>query len=192
MGALFFALLCLPAGVAGCGGSPAISLARPGTAETGPSAAAATSPSTVTIQAEREYHVQADLDGDGADESVRLGPGSGGVRIDDGEVVYRSRGKWEVGSATLGDTDRDGLPEVVALLEDEEGVHIGLLAWRGGSYRERLVTSPIVPRPTSLRVRYDAAAEGDVIDLGEGPANVSTYRWNGFGFTIIERTGAGR
>ena len=41
--------------------------------------------------------------------------------------------------ALLGDTDRNGLPEVVTLL-DPDGRHLGLFAYFGGEYRERLVT----------------------------------------------------
>ena len=76
---------------------------------------------------------QVDLDGDGALETVELGRGHGGINIVDGDVGYRSRSKWSVVTADLGDADRNGLPEVVALLDGPDGRHLALIGWHGGS-----------------------------------------------------------
>lgn len=183
-------LILLVAGAAagmGCGAAASTAGAPPATAPPATSSSLR-DPAAST----RAYAVaaSADLDGDGTDETVWLGRGPGAVWIDDGGSSYSARVTWDVKAAALGDTDRDGLPEVVALLEDAAGTHVGLIAWRRDRYRERLVTSPIVPPPTSLTVRRDDAAGGDVIDLGEGGGRVSTYRWNGFGFTVVERAWA--
>ncbi|MHB1344428.1 MAG: FG-GAP repeat domain-containing protein [Thermoleophilia bacterium] len=183
-GALCAALFCLLVGVEACGGTPGRTLQGP--------AAPPTAYDTAAAPFSRESDRAADLDADGTNELIWLGRGSGAIRIVDGPVTYQARAKWMVREATIGDTDRDGLPEIVALLEDAEGVHVGLFAWRRDRYRERLVTSPIVPPPTSLMVRDDSTSKGDVIELGETDGTVSTYRWNGFGYTIVERAGAGR
>jgi len=183
-GALCAALLCLLVGVEACGGTPGRALQEP--------AAPPTAYDTAAASMSRGSDSAADLDGDGTDELIWLGRGWGAIHIVDGPVIYHARAKWMVREATIGDTDRNGLPEIVALLEDAEGVHVGLFAWRRDRYRERLVTSPIVPRPTSLAVRDDDASKGDVIELGETDGAVSTYRWNGFGYTVVERAGAGR
>lgn len=135
---------------------------------------------------------EADIDGDGENEHVWIGLGPGGLWIIDGPVTYQARERWRVRAATFGDTDRDGFREIVTLLDSDSGTHVGLFAWRIDRYRERLVTSPIRPRPTNLRIRYDPASSGDVIELTEPDGSIVTYRWNGFGFTDIGRTEAGR
>jgi hypothetical protein len=143
-----------------------------------------------------------DLDGDSTAEQLRVDGPSGSLTITDGDVVYRSRDKWHLVEACLGDTDGDGHPEVVALLDSEEGRHLGLFAYFGGEYRERLVTSELTPRPLSLQIvaGESGSAAGtddpdarvnDLVVLTEEAASGSTevrtttYRWNGFGFTAI-------
>jgi len=127
-----------------------------------------------------------DLDGDGALESVELAPGHGGINIVDGDVSYRSRPKWSVVAAELGDTDHNGLPEVVALLDGPDGRHLALIGRHGGRYHERLVSSALRPMPTDMKVHPDAGLGGDVIDLEmDGRLGTRTYRWNGFGFTDV-------
>ncbi len=133
--------------------------------------------------------VGADLDGDGADETVQLARGSEGIRITDGDVRYASRPKWRVVAAAIGDTDRNGLPEIVALLDGPRGRHLGLIGWHAGRYGERLVSSPLAPRPSGLTVRTGTAAGGDEIEVAE-PEGSTTYRWNGFGFIAIAGRGA--
>lgn len=136
--------------------------------------------------------VEADLDGDGVEETAWLGRGAGAIMIADGPHTYSARAKWAVVQATIADTDHDGLPEVVALVEDEEGRHVGLFAWRHDRYRERLVTSELVPTPAAMEVYNDPALGGDVIRLfGEAGRSI-IYRWNGFGFTVVEEAGTGR
>ena len=66
--------------------------------------------------------------------------------------MYRSRDKWRVVEAFIADADGNGLPEVTALLESSGGHHLGLFAWMGDRYRERLVTSPLTPLPLSLHI----------------------------------------
>ncbi len=82
----------------------------------------------------------ADLDGDGVAEQILIEGNSGRLVITDGATVYRSREKWRVVEGSLGDTDRNGLLEVVTLLDGPDGRHLGLFAYMGGEYRERLVT----------------------------------------------------
>ena len=144
----------------------------------------------------------ADLDADGALEEIFVDETDASLTISDGGVVYRSRDKWRVVEAHLGDTDQDGLLEVVTLLDSDEGRHIGLFAYFGGEYRERLVTSEITPRPITLEVvNFEEAIEngvivvgftGDLIALTQEPgagqtgSQTTLLRWNGFGFTGLE------
>ena len=129
---------------------------------------------------------QVDLDGDGVLETVELGRGHGGINIVDGDVGYHSRSKWSVVTADLGDTDRNGLPEVVALLDGPDGRHLALIGWHGGQYHERLVSSALRPAPRGMRVHLVPGLGGDVIDLDlGGQLGTRTYRWNGFGFTDV-------
>lgn len=129
---------------------------------------------------------QIDLDGDGISESVLLDHGPGGITIVDGDVGYRSRPKWWVVTAEMGDTDHNGTPEVVALLDGPDGRHLALIGWHAGMYHERLVSSVLQPKPRGLQVRRHAEPAGDVIDLDLGdPSGIVTYRWNGFGFTAV-------
>ena len=131
--------------------------------------------------------VSADLDGDGATEQILVDGTTRHITISDGATVYRSREKWQVLEASLADTDRNGLLEVVTLLDAADGRHLGLFAYVGGEYRERLVTSVLHPRPLSLRV----IADGLIVlteEPGAGQTGVqtTTYRWNGFGFTALD------
>ncbi|OFW68419.1 MAG: hypothetical protein A2Y74_05005 [Actinobacteria bacterium RBG_13_63_9] len=146
----------------------------------------------------------ADLDGDGASEQILIDKTTSSLSISDGNVAYHSRAKWRVADACVGDTDHNGLPEVVTLLDSEEGRHIGLFAYFGGDYRERLVTSEITPRPLALEVvNFEEALEdpkilttliGDMILLTQEPGpgrtglQTTLLRWNGFGFTRVEST----
>jgi len=130
----------------------------------------------------------ADLDDDGALELMLFDGDAGSLILTDGEVIYRSRDKWRVIEAHLGDADQDRLPEVVVLLDADDGRHIGLIAYFGGEYRERFVSSALVPRPVSLSISKADGAE-DVVVVTEEPAPGGTgtsvvYRWNGFGFAI--------
>lgn len=104
----------------------------------------------------------ADLDGDGSNEAIRIDEATASLTITDGDTVYHSRNKWRVVDAALGDTDRNGLLEVVTLLDSDDGRHLGLFAYFGGEYRERLVTAGLTPLPLSLRV-----LPGDLLELTE-------------------------
>jgi hypothetical protein len=143
-----------------------------------------------------------DLDADGSPEQVIVDGASATLTIRDGDVVYHSRDKWQVVEAHVGDTDHDGLLEVVTLVDGDDGRHIGLFAYFGGEYRERLVTQELSPRPLSLQVVTAgrptedeviaaALAAGDLIVVTEEPtpdatgAQTTIYRWNGFGFTAL-------
>lgn len=183
-GMLFVVALSGAAAVVGCGSDPSTSArsAEPRVAEGVPSPETHSGASRALV----------DLDGDDEEEQVWLGLGPGAVWIVDGPITYRAREKWLVRVAALGDSDRDGLPEVIALVEDDDGLHVALFAWRRDRYRERIVTSALSPRPTGLNVRHDPTAGGDVIDLAEGDGALSTYRWNGFGFTTVGGVEAGR
>ncbi len=144
---------------------------------------------------ESDIALSADLDGDGVAEQVLVEGVSRRLIIGDGENVYRSREKWQVAEAFLGDTDGNALLEVVTLLDDVDGRHLGLFAYMGDEYRERLVTSVLSPRPLSLLVVTDrdaaGSAAGDLIvlteesDSSESGVQSTTYRWNGFGFTAL-------
>ena len=129
----------------------------------------------------------ADLDGDIHLESILIDEATGALTIGDDDTVYHSRGKWRVAEACLGDTDGNGLLEVVTLLDADDGRRLGLFAHFGGEYRERLVTSILTPRPLSLRI-----LPGDLLELTEEPLpgqsglRTTVYRWNGFGFTVVD------
>jgi hypothetical protein len=130
--------------------------------------------------------VGADLDGDGRPEDVVLDRGPGAVWIQDGERSYRVRTKWKVLEGDIADTDHDGAPEVVCLVQDTAGRHLALFAWRSDRYRERLVTAPLAFSPGSLRVISDpAGGGGDALELTEEDGSTVVYRWNGFGFTTV-------
>lgn len=129
----------------------------------------------------------ADLDGDGTSEKILIHGTLASLTISDDEAVYRSREKWQVVEACLGDTDHDGLLEVVTLLDSDDGRHLGLFAYFGGEYRERLVTSELTPRPLSLQVGADGLVVlTEETASGETGVRTTTYRWNGFGFTALE------
>lgn len=145
----------------------------------------------------------ADLDGDGVPEEVLLSTKDGTLSITDGAVSYHSRARWRVVQAVLGDTDHNGQTEVVTLLDSQDGRHLGLFAYYGGQYRERLVTQPIRPAPVRIEVvdssllaagAVTAAGlplSGDLVVLiqkvGETDAALrrTLLSWNGFGFTRI-------
>ena len=141
--------------------------------------------------------LSADLDGDGVGEQALVEGISRRLVIRDGDTSYRSREKWVVVEACLGDTDQNGLLEVVTLLDDANGRHLGLFAYMGGEYRERLVTSVLNPRPLSLKVvREQNAGSGDDLLVlteestsSEDGVQTTTYRWNGFGFTALPPSG---
>ena len=150
---------------------------------------------TATVRPEVQVH-DLDLDGDGENERVTLAPGRGGIVIVDGATTYRSREKWTVIQAAIGDSDRDGNPEVVALLEEPRGRRLGLIGWHAGRYHERLVSSLLIPKPLAITIRDDPAHGGTVVIVLEDPTvsgegATTTYRWNGFGFTAVEGRGAG-
>jgi hypothetical protein len=146
----------------------------------------------------------ADLDGDGSQEEILVDTADFSLSFRDGAVVYHSREEWRIVQAVLGDTDRDGLTEVVTLLDSEDGRHLGLFAYFAGEFRERLVTQAISPAPIAIEIvdcsqnadsaggDESAAADGDVIVLVQEPAAGQTaarrtlLRWNGFGFTRIK------
>jgi hypothetical protein len=145
----------------------------------------------------------ADLDGDGESEEILIDGAPASLTITDGDVVYQSRDRWQVVEAGLGDTDHDGLLEVVTLLDSDEGRHLGLFAYFGGEYRERLVTSELSPRPVAFEIvpsdqatQGAISAAGDMVSLTLEPAPGQTEsqtvlcRWNGFGFTSIESPAA--
>jgi hypothetical protein len=141
----------------------------------------------------------ADLDNDGAREALRIAGAR--LTITDGDLVYHSREKWHIVDSSLGDVDGDGYLEVVTLVDDVEGRHIGLWAYFGGEYRERIVTSELATRPDALRVCnmehpgdygdvIPAAPNEDLIVLTGTPGDVTggppTFlRWNGFGFVEV-------
>jgi hypothetical protein len=148
--------------------------------------------------------VTADLDADQSLELIMIDPQDLSLHIEDGAISYHSRAKWRVFQALLGDTDNDTLTEVVALLDSAKGRHLGLFAYFGGEYRERLVTQEIGPAPIAIEIVHcgpatestaplvDTLAAGDVIVLVQEPPAGGTgtrrtlLRWNGFGFTRVE------
>ncbi len=140
----------------------------------------------------RARPVTADLDDDGVDETIRI-TDERRLLIDDDPAGYHSRDLWQIAQAFLGDTDGNGLLEIVALLDDERGRHLGLIAWMGDRYRERIVTRALTPRPVALEVV--PKAESDIVILDEESASApggivrTLYRWNGFGFTAVGEAG---
>jgi len=154
--------------------------------------------------------ISIDLDGDGTAEKVLIESQSGRLTITDDSTIYHSRQKWRVAAACLGDTDNNGLPEVLALLDASDGRHLGLFGYSSdgdlAKYRERLVTGVLRPKPLAMKVLTvgeaagesggsDGSTSGDIlvlteeIDSGLSGASTgsrdTTYRWNGFGFTAL-------
>ena len=142
--------------------------------------------------------VRVDLDNDGVAEQILLDPHDHAITIVDGPVSYRSRERWDVVQAALGDLDGDGMTEIVALLDSETGRHVGLFAYFGGEYRERLVSQAIDPAPSTMRIVASPSAS-DVMDCSylleleqpspeeAGSPQTIVLRWNGCGFTRIEQ-----
>jgi hypothetical protein len=181
-------LLSLLLGTSGCGGEPA---ARPNITH------------GVLVPGEP---IAADLDGDGVAEQVQIDPADDSITISDGSVFYRSRAKWKVVQAVLGDTDRNGLTEIVALLDSDKGRHLAVFACFGGAYRERLVTQAIDPAPLGIEIVADvtdggrrdtggsagAAGADELVVLIQPPPATggevqrTLLRWNGFGYTRVE------
>lgn len=149
-------------------------------------------PASPGLKLEPGRTYSADLDDDRAAESLLLDGDPGSLTITDGKTVYRSRDRWRVTEAHLSDIDQDGLPEVVALLDADDGRHLGMFAYFGGQYRERFVSSALSPRPLSLRISDSEGAEDVIVvteEAGPGRADaVVLYRWNGFGFTMKDGT----
>ncbi len=127
------------------------------------------------------------------------------LTITDGSTTYQSRERWRVTAAALGDTDGNGLIEIITLLDADDGRRLGLFgsASVGGhaEYRERLVTSVLTPRPLALAIRPADALQDtpssdpgtcDLVLLteegggGSGATRQTAYRWNGFGFTAVD------
>jgi hypothetical protein len=136
--------------------------------------------------------VSIDLDGDGTREDILFDRSAAGLTITDGPDVYRNREQWRVVAASLADSDGNGLPEIVTLLDDPDGRHLGLFGYAadqsGGKYRELIVTAEMQPKPVTLRVvvASSESPDGDQLVLTEKTSSgtgETTYRWNGFGFT---------
>ena len=171
-----------------------VSMACAGEPTAPPTTAAAkeVDPTAAHVELAPGEPVEVDLDGDETPETVLLDPGDFTIFIEDGSITYRSRDRWKVVQAAFGDLDSDGLPEVVALLDSEIGRHIGLFAYFGGKYRERLVSQAIDPAPLRMRVIGDGTQAGEVLELQQpspvpdDAPHVILLRWNGFGFTRIE------
>jgi hypothetical protein len=139
--------------------------------------------------------VSIDLNDDGLPEKVLLDGSAGTLTITTSASTYRSRDKWKVRAACLADSDGNGLPEIVALVDDPEGRHLGLFgcastsAQSGCTCRELIVTAALQPQPAELHTRLAQAGGGDLLVLTEktptGTRDV-VYRWNGFGFTALQ------
>ncbi|MCL5734899.1 MAG: hypothetical protein M1274_04830 [Actinobacteria bacterium] len=134
-----------------------------------------------------------DLDGDAAPEAVILDKAVHSITITDGSTIYRSREKWSPVAACLGDTDGNGLPEILALLDAADGRHLGMFGYSGGDageYRELLVTGVLQPRPLALRVEVRPPSANLLVLTEEaaGEKRETSYRWNGFGFTALSAT----
>jgi len=157
---------------------------------------------------------QINLDQDSDLETVLVEEPQGSLIISDGTKSYKSRKKWQIAEAWVADTDRDGLAEIVALLDSDDGRHVGLFAYFGGEYRERLVTQALSPEPQSLAVvTLPMEQGGDLLLLVEKIRDnvdsvnqtnsaseaydycarepyhlkATLYRWNGFGFTAVSQ-----
>jgi hypothetical protein len=122
-------------------------------------------PAITTARAQLQV-MEADLNGDGQAESLRLDGGQ--ARIEQGGLVtWRSPAEWQVKHASIGDLDRNSHLEIDLLVwrlfrpwpvdrflpyggriepfQDSQGrsCQIVLIAWRNGAYQERWAGSAL-------------------------------------------------
>lgn len=143
-----------------------------------------------------------DLTGDGDPETVRLEGGrlslAGG-----GGPDWSSPPEWQVIDLAGGDPNHDGRQELVLGLRkpDRLGIvltHPFVLGYRQGEYR--LLWGGSAASEPILEIELaDVDGEGkqELVVLEEHPAveagrTVSVWRWNGWGFSLVWRSEAGR
>jgi poly-gamma-glutamate synthesis protein (capsule biosynthesis protein) len=150
-----------------------------------------------------------DLTGDGIPEHVRRVAESV-VVYDGGAEVWRSPEGWRVVDAALGDPNDDGRGELLLALwkagpdgletpspEKEEipRSHPFIVGYRGGTYRT-LWGGSAVGIPIHEVELGDVTADGSdelIVLEGADPGRrtVSVWRWHGWGFSLMWRSGPG-
>lgn len=160
---------------------------------------------------------QGDLDGDGADETVRIVSGQA-LLYRSGGIVWRSPCSWLVTHALFADSNHDGRTELNIVLwkhgtygphrpffvkkpDNKWGCHIFLYAWRAEALR-CIWGSSTVDFPICEAAFADLRGDGksDLVVLESTPGSrqhapasyVAVWRWNGWGFTNHFRSRRGR
>jgi hypothetical protein len=139
-----------------------------------------------------------DLDRDGLDERVALSGRTLVVTKRDESELYRSPAAWKVSDLQVGDVDRDGLPDLVALV------------WRRGNYgssrpfwdkdtdlrmtehlyvmslRNGIITPTFMSHELGAPVAGILCEDGGTVVLTTTDGSETRWVWEGFGLVLQE------
>jgi len=141
-----------------------------------------------------------DLTGDGVPETVRRVAGRVTI-VKDGVTVWESPPEWQVVDVALGDPNDDGRGELLLALWQLDGGGVlrsqpFIVGYRGGVYQVLWGGRPVVDPIQEVEVgdvTGDGRAELVVIEeVGVGQQAISVWRWQGWTFSLVWRSEAGR